>query len=77
MLRYGSDKPDLRNPLVIVDASEAFRGSGFTLFARAVEGGSVVRAIGTSMGPGLVGRNASGAGGSLTAVGAGGGSSPQ
>ena len=45
MLRYGSDKPDLRNPLVIVDASEAFRGSGFGLFARAVEGGSVVRAI--------------------------------
>ena len=45
MLRYGSDKPDLRNPLVIVDASDAFRGSGFGLFARAVEGGAVVRAI--------------------------------
>jgi aspartyl-tRNA synthetase len=45
MLRYGSDKPDLRNPLVIVDATDAFRGSGFGLFARAVEGGAVVRAI--------------------------------
>ncbi len=45
MLKYGSDKPDLRNPLVIVDVSEVFRGSGFQVFARAVEAGSVVRAI--------------------------------
>ncbi|MCI0430815.1 MAG: aspartate--tRNA ligase [Rhodospirillales bacterium] len=45
LLRYGSDKPDLRNPLVIVDVTEAFRGSGFGLFARAVESGAVVRAI--------------------------------
>ena len=45
MLRYGSDKPDLRNPIVISDVSEHFRGSGFGLFARLVEGGSVVRAI--------------------------------
>jgi aspartyl-tRNA synthetase len=45
MLRYGSDKPDLRNPLVIVDVTEAFRGSGFGLFARAVEKGAVVRAV--------------------------------
>jgi aspartyl-tRNA synthetase len=45
MLRYGSDKPDLRNPLVIVDVTDAFRGSGFGLFARAVEKGAVVRAI--------------------------------
>jgi len=45
MLRYGSDKPDLRNPLVIVDVTEAFRGSGFGLFARVVEKGAVVRAI--------------------------------
>ena len=45
MLRYGSDKPDLRNPLVIVDVTEAFRGSGFGLFARAVETGAVVRAV--------------------------------
>ena len=45
MLKYGSDKPDLRNPLIIADVTEAFRGSGFGLFARSVESGSVVRAI--------------------------------
>src|SRR3954465_14298677 len=45
MLRYGSDKPDLRNPIRISDVSEHFRGSGFGLFARMVEGGNVVRAI--------------------------------
>ncbi|MBO9375953.1 aspartate--tRNA ligase [Sphingomonas histidinilytica] len=45
MLRYGSDKPDLRNPLEITDVTEHFKGSGFGLFARIVEGGGVVRAI--------------------------------
>ncbi|WP_439814435.1 aspartate--tRNA ligase [Zavarzinia sp. CC-PAN008] len=45
MLKYGNDKPDLRNPLVITDVTEAFRGSAFGLFARAVEAGGVVRAI--------------------------------
>ncbi|MPZ11455.1 MAG: aspartate--tRNA ligase [Kiloniellaceae bacterium] len=45
MLKYGSDKPDLRNPLIVADVSEAFRGSGFGIFARAVEAGSVVRAV--------------------------------
>ena len=45
MLRYGSDKPDLRNPILIADVSEIFRGSGFGIFAKAVEAGSVVRAI--------------------------------
>jgi aspartyl-tRNA synthetase len=45
MLKYGSDKPDLRNPLIITDVTEAFRGSNFGIFARAVEKGSVVRAI--------------------------------
>ncbi|WP_205480648.1 aspartate--tRNA ligase [Sphingomonas arenae] len=45
MLRYGSDKPDLRNPLVIADVGEHFRGSGFGLFAGLVEKGAVVRAI--------------------------------
>ena len=45
MLKYGSDKPDLRNPLVITDVTEMFRGSNFGIFARAVEGGAVVRAI--------------------------------
>ena len=45
MLKYGSDKPDLRNPIGICDVTEAFRNSGFGIFARAVEGGAVVRAI--------------------------------
>ncbi len=45
MLKYGSDKPDLRNPLLMADVTEAFRGSGFGLFARNVEKGAVVRAI--------------------------------
>src|SRR6201998_2823397 len=45
MLKYGSDKPDLRNPIVISDVTEAFRGSGFGLFARIIEGGGIVRAI--------------------------------
>ena len=45
MLKYGSDKPDLRNPLLIVDVTETFRGSGFGIFAKAVESGSIVRAI--------------------------------
>jgi len=35
--KYGSDKPDLRNPLVLQDVSEHFRGGGFGLFARFLE----------------------------------------
>jgi aspartyl-tRNA synthetase len=31
--KYGTDKPDLRNPIVIQDVSDAFRGSGFKIFA--------------------------------------------
>ena len=45
MLKYGSDKPDLRNPIVIADVTEPFRGSGFGLFAKLVDKGAVVRAI--------------------------------
>ena len=45
MLKYGNDKPDLRNPLIITDVSEHFKGSGFGRFASMVEGGDVVRAI--------------------------------
>jgi aspartyl-tRNA synthetase len=36
--KYGSDKPDLRNPIVMQDVSEIFRGSGFKVFARILEG---------------------------------------
>ncbi len=45
MLKYGNDKPDLRNPLIIQDVTEVFRGSGFGIFARMIEAGAVVRAI--------------------------------
>jgi aspartyl-tRNA synthetase len=45
MLKYGNDKPDLRIPIEIKDVTEHFRGSGFGIFARMVEGGAVVRAI--------------------------------
>ncbi len=45
MLKYGSDKPDLRNPIVIADVTEPFRGSGFGIFAKAIDGGAIVRAI--------------------------------
>ncbi|HET7595019.1 MAG TPA: aspartate--tRNA ligase, partial [Stellaceae bacterium] len=45
LLKYGTDKPDLRNPLLIAEVGEVFRGSGFKVFAGAVEAGAVVRAI--------------------------------
>ncbi len=45
MLKYGTDKPDLRNPLLIADATDVFRDSQFSLFAKAVGRGAVVRAI--------------------------------
>ena len=43
---YGSDKPDLRNPIKMQDCSEHFRGSGFAIFAKLLEQeGTEVRAI--------------------------------
>lgn len=45
ILKYGIDKPDLRNPLIISEASDIFRGSDFSIFAKAIEGGASVRAI--------------------------------
>ena len=45
VLKYGNDKPDLRNPLIIADVTESFRGSGFKIFVRTVDDGGVVRAI--------------------------------
>src|SRR3546814_12787860 len=45
MLKYGSDKPDPRNPLVIRDLSSHFAGSGFGRFADIVPAGDDVRAI--------------------------------
>ena len=45
MLKYGSDKPDLRNPLIISDVTEHFATSGFGLFEKIVGGGGRVRVI--------------------------------
>ncbi|WP_438726738.1 aspartate--tRNA ligase [Parasphingorhabdus sp. DH2-15] len=45
MLKYGSDKPDLRNPIEIVDVTQHFKGSGFGLFDKITAGGGTVRAI--------------------------------
>ena len=45
MLDYGTDKPDLRNPLVIRDVTEEFKQSGFGLFEKIVGSGGVVRLI--------------------------------
>ena len=44
--KYGSDKPDLRNPIEMQDVSEVFRGSGFKIFAKILEtSGNAVWAI--------------------------------
>jgi aspartyl-tRNA synthetase len=45
LLHYGTDKPDLRNPLIISEAGEVFQGSGFKVFASVLESGGVVRAL--------------------------------
>ncbi len=45
MLKYGSDKPDLRNPIVITDVTHHFEKSGFGIFEKIVGGGGIVRAI--------------------------------
>jgi aspartyl-tRNA synthetase len=45
ILKYGSDKPDLRNPVIITDVTDHFVGSGFGIFASIVESGGVIRAI--------------------------------
>ena len=46
MLKYGSDKPDLRNPIEMQIVSDHFRGSGFAIFAKLLEQeGTEVRAI--------------------------------
>lgn len=45
MFKYGTDKPDLRNPLIIFDVTEVFVDSEFSIFAKAINSGKVVRAI--------------------------------
>ena len=45
MLKYGTDKPDLRNPIEIADVTDIFSGSDFSIFAKNIDKGGVVRAI--------------------------------
>ncbi|MGQ0506529.1 MAG: aspartate--tRNA ligase [Myxococcaceae bacterium] len=45
MVRYGTDKPDLRNPIQLSEATSLFEKSDFAVFANAIAKGSVVRAI--------------------------------
>ena len=45
VVKYGTDKPDLRNPIEIAEVSEIFAGGGFAVFAKAVASGAVVRAV--------------------------------
>ncbi|MGD9782756.1 MAG: aspartate--tRNA ligase [Kiritimatiellia bacterium] len=45
MDRFGSDKPDLRFGMEIVDLADVFKGTQFKVFARALEGGGAVKAI--------------------------------
>ncbi len=44
--KYGTDKPDLRNPILMQDVSEIFRGSGFKIFARILEASSEGASVG-------------------------------
>ena len=53
MAKYGTDKPDLRIPIVHADVTAIFAGSDFKVFAEAAGRGAVVRAI---PGPGAAGR---------------------
>ena len=48
MRKYGSDKPDLRNPIEMQDVSEHFRGSGFKVFANILAGDAEGRGLGDS-----------------------------
>ena len=54
MLKYGNDKPDLRYNLEIQDVTEIFTNSGFSIFAKSIDTGSVVRGV---SGPGCGSRS--------------------
>ena len=45
MLKYGNDKPDLRFDLEIKDVTEIFKNSGFSIFAKSIQQGAIVRAV--------------------------------
>ena len=43
ILKYGSDKPDLRNPIEICDVTNIFVGSDFSIFTKSIADGAVVK----------------------------------
>ena len=45
MLKYGTDKPDLRNPIIIHDTTDIFTKSNFSIFKDSIKKGAIVRAI--------------------------------
>ena len=45
MLKYGTDKPDIRYDVIIQDVTDVFKNSNFKIFASNIEKGSVVRAV--------------------------------
>jgi aspartyl-tRNA synthetase len=45
ILKYGIDKPDLRNPIIISEATNIFIDSGFSIFTKAIDQGAIIRAI--------------------------------
>ncbi len=45
MSLYGSDRPDRRIPWTLCELSDTFRGSGFGVFAKTIEGGGVVKGL--------------------------------
>lgn len=45
MYKYGTDKPDLRNPIILSDVTEIFADSEFTIFRENIKKGAIVRAI--------------------------------
>ena len=72
MSRFGSDKPDLRNPLEIVEVSEAAAAVGFRVFADAVAKGGIVAAISAPGGAALPRKDVDGWEAEAKSVGAGG-----
>ena len=45
LMKYGTDKPDLRNPIIIKDVTSIFKGSGFSIFHNAIDKGHIVKGI--------------------------------
>ena len=56
MERFGSDKPDVRFGMELIDLSEAVRGCGFGVFTSALEGGGTVRGINAKGGAAVLSR---------------------